>query len=57
MRHFVDCYRGGVEPRETFVDGYVVNCVLDACYRAMTSGRWETIEIDPAVVGDGVAVA
>ena len=35
MRHFVDCFRDGTEPRETFVDGYVVNCALDACYRSM----------------------
>ncbi len=38
MRHFVDCFRDGAEPRETFVDGYVVNCALDACYRSMKSG-------------------
>ncbi len=25
MRHFVECFRTGTEPRETFVDGYVVN--------------------------------
>ena len=46
MRHFVDCFRDGTEPRETFVDGYIVNCALDACYRSMKSGRWEPIEID-----------
>ena len=57
MRHFVDCYAKGETPRETFVDGYVVNCVLDACYRSMKSGRWETIEVDPALVGDAAAVA
>ena len=26
LRHFVDCFRDGTEPRETFVDGYIVNC-------------------------------
>jgi predicted dehydrogenase len=46
MRHFIDCFRNGAEPRETFVDGYVVNCALDACYRSMKSGVWEKIEID-----------
>lgn len=51
LRHFVECYEKGVEPRETFVDGYIVNCALDACYRSMKSGRWEPIEIDPEVVG------
>jgi predicted dehydrogenase len=51
MRHFVACCAQGVQPRETFVDGYVVNCVLDACYRSMRSGRWEPVEIDAQVVG------
>jgi predicted dehydrogenase len=49
MRHFVECFRNGGEPRETFVDGYVVNAALDACYRSMKSGRWEPIELDPAI--------
>jgi predicted dehydrogenase len=49
MRHFVDCFRNGTEPRETFVDGYVVNCALDACYRSMKSGQWEKIELDGAL--------
>ena len=51
LRHFVECYRTGAQPRETFVDGYVVNVILDACYRSMRSGRWEKIELDPEVVG------
>jgi predicted dehydrogenase len=50
MRHFVDCFRDGTTPRETFVDGYVVNCALDACYRSMKSGTWEPIEIDDGLV-------
>ena len=49
MRHFVECLRTGTEPRETFVDGYIVNCALDACYRSMKSGRWEPIEVDAAL--------
>ena len=32
------------------MDGYVVNCALDACYRSMKSGRWEPIEIDGGLV-------
>jgi predicted dehydrogenase len=51
LRHFVECHRTGAEPRESFVDGYVVNVILDACYRSMKSGRWEPIELDPAVIG------
>ena len=51
MHHFVECVRTGKRPRETFADGYVVNCVLDACYRSMRSGRWEPIEIDAELAG------
>jgi predicted dehydrogenase len=51
LRHFVECYRTGAEPRESFVDGYIVNVILDACYRSMKSGRWEPVEPDPEVTG------
>ena len=33
-------------PQETFYDGYVVNAVMDACYRSAKSGRWEAVELD-----------
>lgn len=49
LRHFVDCFLNGVEPRETFVDGYVVNAALDACYRSIRSGVWEPVELDAEV--------
>src|ERR1700730_17726320 len=39
MRHFVECVRDGATPRETYDDGYIVNCVLDAGYQSMRSGR------------------
>lgn len=51
LAHFVDCFLAGTEPRETFVDGYVINAALDACYRSMRSGRWEPVELDRDVVG------
>ena len=41
IRDFVEAFRAGREPRETFQDGYVVNTVLDAAYRSMRSGQWE----------------
>jgi hypothetical protein len=31
---------------ETFYDGYVVNAVMDACYRSMKSKRWEPVELE-----------
>jgi predicted dehydrogenase len=51
MRHFTECFARGTRPREDFVDGYIVNCVLDAAYRSMKSGHWEPVELDPEVVG------
>ncbi|HKW96860.1 MAG TPA: Gfo/Idh/MocA family oxidoreductase [Bryobacteraceae bacterium] len=44
MRHFVECVRDGNMPRETYEDGYLVNCVLDAGYESMRSGRWVRVE-------------
>ena len=38
---FTDMFRAidyGTEPMETFYDGYVVNAVMDACYRSAKSG-------------------
>jgi predicted dehydrogenase len=40
MRHFVECVQTGAVPRETYEDGYIVNCVLDAGYRSMHLRRW-----------------
>jgi predicted dehydrogenase len=40
MRHFVECVRDGVVPRETYEDGYVVNCVIDAGYESMRRNKW-----------------
>jgi predicted dehydrogenase len=36
----------GREPTETFYDGYVVNAVIDACYRSAGSRTWEPVELD-----------
>lgn len=36
----------GVEPEETFYDGYVVNAVMDACYRSAASKQWEPVQLD-----------
>jgi predicted dehydrogenase len=34
------------EPRETFYDGYVVNAILDACYKSAKSKLWEPVDLD-----------
>jgi len=49
MQHVVEAFRTGTPARETFHDGYAVNTILDAAYRSMTSGQWETPGIRPAV--------
>jgi predicted dehydrogenase len=40
MRHFVECVRDGVSPRETYEDGYLVNRILDAGYASLRTGAW-----------------
>jgi len=46
---FTDMFRamdeGGV-PQETFYDGYVVNAIMDACYRSAKSHAWEPVALD-----------
>ncbi|MBI1789486.1 MAG: Gfo/Idh/MocA family oxidoreductase [Acidobacteria bacterium] len=44
MRHFVECVRTGTTPRETFEDGYIVNCILDAGYQSMRGHRWVKVK-------------
>jgi len=39
----LDC---GNKPMETFYDGYVVNAVMDACYRSIKSKHWEPIVLE-----------
>lgn len=36
----------GQEPMETFYDGYVVNAIVDACYRSAKSKRWEKVKLE-----------
>lgn len=43
--HMLDALDDGSEPSETFYDGYVVNAVMDACYRSAVSRRWEAVEL------------
>jgi predicted dehydrogenase len=43
LQHFLSCIIKGEMPRETFEDGYAVNCILSSCYKSMRSKRWEPI--------------
>jgi len=36
----------GRAPSETYYDGYVVNAIIDACYRSARSRRWEPVELE-----------
>lgn len=46
FQDMLDAFDEGREPRETFYDGYVVNAVIDACYRSARSRRWEPVELE-----------
>jgi len=34
------------KPMETFYDGYIVNAIVDACYRSAESKKWEPVKLD-----------
>jgi predicted dehydrogenase len=41
-----DALDAGRQPMETLYDGYVVNAIMDACYRSAASRAWEPVELD-----------
>ena len=46
---FLDAFSAmdeGRAPMETFYDGYVVNAILDACYKSAKSKLWEPVQLD-----------
>lgn len=45
---FMDMFNSmdaGKKPMEDFYDGYIVNAIIDACYKAAVSKKWEPVEI------------
>ncbi|HEY5668627.1 MAG TPA: Gfo/Idh/MocA family oxidoreductase [Anaerolineales bacterium] len=40
-----DAMDTGRVPMETFYDGYIVNAIIDACYKAAETKKWEAVEI------------
>ncbi len=36
----------GIAPKETFYDGYVVNEIMDACYRSSKTKKWEPVNLE-----------
>jgi predicted dehydrogenase len=43
MADVVNAFRDGRPPQETFADGLIVNRILDAAYRSIASGHWESV--------------
>jgi predicted dehydrogenase len=44
MRHFVECARDERMPRETYLDGWIVNTILDAGYTSMKAKKWVRVK-------------
>ena len=42
----LESFEGKRAPVETFYDGYVVNAIMDACYRSIESKRWEPVRLE-----------
>jgi predicted dehydrogenase len=45
---FMDMFNSmdaGKKPMEDFYDGYITNSIIDACYKAAQSKKWEPVEI------------
>lgn len=46
---FMDMFNAmdkGTAPMETFYDGYIVNTIIDASYKAAKSKKWEPVQIE-----------
>jgi predicted dehydrogenase len=41
-----DAMDAGRDPAETLYDGYVVNAVMDACYRSASTRAWAPVELE-----------
>lgn len=45
---FMDMFNSldaGAQPMETFYDGYIINAIIDACYKSAQTKRWEPVDI------------
>ena len=41
----MDSLEQNIMPRETFYDGYIVNAIIDACYKSASTKKWEPVEV------------
>jgi predicted dehydrogenase len=46
FQDMLDAFEESRAPAETFYDGYVVNAIMDACYRSVETKRWEPVVLD-----------
>jgi predicted dehydrogenase len=51
----LDSIDNGRQPAETFYDGYVVNSIIDACYKSAETKKWEPVELSDWRGLDGVS--
>ena len=42
----LDSMENGKQPYESFYDGYVVNSIIDACYKSAETRKWEPVIIE-----------
>jgi predicted dehydrogenase len=40
-----NAFENKTDPKETFYDGYIVNEIMDACYRSAKSRKWEPVRL------------
>jgi predicted dehydrogenase len=46
LTDMLDAVDKGRKPMEDFYDGYVVNAIMDACYKSMVTKKWEPVVLD-----------
>jgi hypothetical protein len=46
FRDMFDALDDGRAPMETFLDGYIVNAIMDACYKSARTRRWEPVQLE-----------
>lgn len=42
----LDALDAGKKPMEDFYDGYIVNAIMDACYRSLETKQWEPVQLE-----------
>jgi predicted dehydrogenase len=45
FKDMLDAIDDGRKPMEDFYDGYIVNAIIDACYKSAKTKQWEPVEL------------